>query len=245
MPRHYLLRCKIMRINKYLAGCGIAGRRASDEMVKEGRVKVNGKTVTELGFSIDEYNDSVTVDGKKVKYKRRDYYIMLHKPKGYVCTAKDEFGRKTVFDLIDINARLFTVGRLDYDTEGLLLLTTNGDIAQKITHPKSKVTKTYVIKIEGEISEAELQKLRSGVLIDGTKTAPAKAKLLESDDKFSKIELVITEGKNRQVRKMLESIGKIVVFLKRTAEGEIKLGGLSRGKYRYLNDKEINYLTDL
>lgn len=234
-----------MRINKYLAGCGIAGRRASDEMVKEGRVKVNGKTVTELGFSIDEYNDSVTVDGKKVKYKRRDYYIMLHKPKGYVCTAKDEFGRKTVFDLIDINARLFTVGRLDYDTEGLLLLTTNGDIAQKITHPKSKVTKTYVIKIEGEISEAELQKLRSGVLIDGTKTAPAKAKLLESDDKFSKIELVITEGKNRQVRKMLESIGKIVVFLKRTAEGEIKLGGLSRGKYRYLNDKEINYLTDL
>lgn len=234
-----------MRINKYLAGCGIAGRRASDEIVKEGKVKVNGKTVTELGFSIDEYNDSVTVDGKKVKYKRRDYYIMLHKPKGYVCTAKDEFGRKTVFDLIDINARLFTIGRLDYDTEGLLLLTTNGDIAQKITHPKSKVTKTYVIKIEGEISEAELQKLRSGVLIDGTKTAPAKAKLLESDDKFSKIELVITEGKNRQVRKMLESIGKIVVFLKRTAEGEIKLGGLSRGKYRYLNDKEINYLTDL
>lgn len=234
-----------MRINKYLAGCGITGRRGADKLVAEGKVKVNGKTITEMGFSIDEFNDSVTVDGKKVKYKRRDYYIMLHKPKGYVCTAKDEFGRKTVFDLIDIKTRLFTIGRLDYDTEGLLLLTTNGDVAQKITHPSSEITKTYVVKIEGEITESELQKLRSGVFIDGIKTAPAKAKLLEADEKMSKIELVITEGKNRQVRKMLESIGKIIIFLKRTAEGDIRLGGLSRGKYRHLNDKEIDYLMTL
>ena len=234
-----------MRINKYLAGCGISGRRGADKLVSEGKVKVNGKTIYELGYDVDEYNDTVMVEDRKVKYKRRDYYIMLHKPKGFVCTAKDEFGRKTVFDLIDINARLFTVGRLDYDTEGLLLLTTNGDVAQKITHPKGLVTKTYVAKIEGEISESELQKLRAGVLIDGVKTAPAKAKLIESDEKFSKVEIVITEGKNRQVRKMLESVGKIIVFLKRTAEGEIKLGGLSRGKYRFLNDKEINYLLNL
>lgn len=234
-----------MRINKYLAGCGVSGRRAADILVAEKKVKVNGVLVTEMGFDVDEYNDSVTVEGKRVHYKNRDYYIMLHKPKGYVCTAKDEFGRKTVMDLIDLKARLFTVGRLDYDTEGLLLLTTNGDVAQKLTHPKSNISKTYIAKIEGEISEAELQKLRSGILLDGKKTAPAKAKLIESDEKFSRIEIIITEGRNRQIRKMLESIGKIVVFLKRIAEGEIKLGGLSRGKYRFLNDKEINYLLNL
>lgn len=234
-----------MRINKYLAGCGVSGRRGADLLVAEKKVKVNGVLVTEMGFDVDEYNDSVTVEGKRVHYKNRDYYIMLHKPKGYVCTAKDELGRKTVMDLIDLKTRLFIVGRLDYDTEGLLLLTTNGDVAQKLTHPKSKVTKTYVAKIEGEISEADLQKLRSGILLDGKKTAPAKAKLIESDEKFSRVEIIITEGRNRQVRKMLESIGKTVVFLKRTAEGDIKLGGLTRGKYRFLNDKEINYLLNL
>ena len=234
-----------MRINKYLAGCGVSGRRGADKLVSEGKVKVNGKVVTELGYDVDMYNDSVTVEGRRVKYKNRDYYIMLHKPKGYVCTAKDEFGRKTVMELIDINARLFTVGRLDYDTEGLLLLTTNGDVAQKLTHPQSEIPKTYVAKIEGGITEAELEKLRNGVIIDGKKTAKAKAQVTETDEKFTKVEIIITEGRNRQVRKMLESVGKTVVFLKRTAEGEIRLGGLSRGKYRFLNDKEINYLLSL
>ena len=142
-----------MRINKYLAGCGISGRRGADKLVEEKRVKVNGVLVEEMGYDVDMYNDSVTVDGKRVKFKTRDYYIMLHKPKGYVCTAKDELGRKTVMDLIDVKVRLFTVGRLDYDTEGLLLLTTNGDIAQKLTHPKSEIPKTYVFKIEGEITD--------------------------------------------------------------------------------------------
>ena len=234
-----------MRINKYLAGCGVSGRRGADKLVSEGKVKVNGKVVTELGYDVDMYNDSVTVEGRRVKYKNRDYYIMLHKPKGYVCTAKDEFGRKTVMELIDINARLFTVGRLDYDTEGLLLLTTNGDVAQKLTHPKSEIPKTYVAKIEGGITEAELEKQRHGVIIDGKKTAKSKAQVTETDEKFTKVEIIITEGRNRQVRKMLESVGKTVVFLKRTAEGEIRLGGLSRGKYRFLNDKEINYLLSL
>ena len=122
---------EFMRINKYLAGCGVASRRACDQLIADGKVKVNGKTVDKLGIDIDEINDNVTVDGKRIKYKRRDYYIMLHKPKGYVCTVKDDLGRKTVMDLIDINARLFPVGRLDYDTEGLLILTTNGDVAQE------------------------------------------------------------------------------------------------------------------
>ncbi len=234
-----------MRINKFLAGCGVAGRRGADKLVSEGKVKVNGKLVTELGYDVDMYNDTVTVDGRRVKYKSRDYYVMLHKPKGYVCTAKDELGRKTVMELIDVKARLFTVGRLDYDTEGLLLLTTNGDVAQKLTHPKSEIPKTYVAKIEGEISESELEKLRNGVIIDGKKTSKAKAQVIESDEKFTKVEIIITEGRNRQVRKMLESVGKIVVFLKRTAEGDIRLGGLSRGKYRFLNDKEIDYLLSI
>lgn len=234
-----------MRINKFLAGCGVTGRRGADKLVSEGKVKVNGKLVTELGYDVDMYNDAVTVDGRRVKYKSRDYYVMLHKPKGYVCTAKDELGRKTVMELIDVKARLFTVGRLDYDTEGLLLLTTNGDVAQKLTHPKSEIPKTYVAKIEGEISESELEKLRNGVIIDGKKTSKAKAQVIESDEKFTKVEIIITEGRNRQVRKMLESVGKIVVFLKRTAEGDIRLGGLSRGKYRFLNDKEIDYLLSI
>lgn len=234
-----------MRINKFLAGCGVAGRRGADKLVSEGKVKVNGKLVTELGYDVDMYNDTVTVEGRRVKYKSRDYYVMLHKPKGYVCTAKDELGRKTVMELIDVKARLFTVGRLDYDTEGLLLLTTNGDVAQKLTHPKSEISKTYVAKIEGGISESELEKLQNGVIIDGKKTSKAKAQVIESDEKFTKVEIIITEGRNRQVRKMLESVGKIVVFLKRTAEGDIRLGGLSRGKYRFLNDKEIDYLLSI
>ncbi len=234
-----------MRINKYLAGCGVASRRACDQLIADGKVKVNGKTVDKLGIDIDEINDNVTVDGKRIKYKRRDYYIILHKPKGYVCTVKDDLGRKTVMDLIDINARLFPVGRLDYDTEGLLILTTNGDVAQKLMHPSCQIPKTYAVKIEGGISQEEIKKLSDGILLDGKKTAPAKVTVIEEGEKFTRLELVIYEGKNRQVRRMFDSIGKTVVFLKRVAEGEIRLGGVSRGKYRFLNDKEIEYLLSL
>ena len=179
-----------MRINKYLAESGICSRRAADKLILDGVVKKNGKTCA-IGEDVDVIADKITVDGKPVGIAKNFEYYIMNKPKGYVCTAKDEFGRKTVMELIDINARLFTVGRLDYDTEGLLLLTTNGDVAQKLTHPKSEIPKTYVAKIEGGITEAELEKLRNGVIIDGKKTAKSKAQVTETDEQSTKVEITI------------------------------------------------------
>ncbi len=234
-----------MRLNKYLADCGVDSRRNCDEIIAQGRVKVNGKTVTRLGVDVDPENDSVSLDGRRLRQKRRDVYVMLHKPKGVVCTAKDDKGRKTVLDLVDVKARLFPVGRLDYDTEGLLLLTTDGQLAQTLTHPSHHIPKTYVARIFGELSEEEEKSLEKGVLLDGALTQPASVKVVEKDDRTSRIEITIFEGRNRQVRRMLESVGKDVEFLKRVSVGELRLGGLSRGKYRFLTEKEINYLKSL
>lgn len=234
-----------MRLNKYLADCGVDSRRNCDEIIAQGRVKVNGKTITRLGVDVDPENDSVSLDGRRLRQKRRDVYVMLHKPKGVVCTAKDDKGRKTVLDLVDVKARLFPVGRLDYDTEGLLLLTTDGQLAQTLTHPSHHIPKTYVARIFGELSEEEEKSLEKGVLLDGALTQPATVKVVEKDDRTSRIEITIFEGRNRQVRRMLESVGKDVEFLKRVSVGELRLGGLSRGKYRFLTEKEINYLKSL
>lgn len=234
-----------MRLNKYLADCGVDSRRNCDEIIAQGRVKVNGKTITRLGVDVDPEKDSVSLDGRRLRQKRRDVYVMLHKPKGVVCTAKDDKGRKTVLDLVDVKARLFPVGRLDYDTEGLLLLTTDGQLAQTLTHPSHHIPKTYVARIFGELSEEEEKSLEKGVLLDGALTQPASVKVVEKDDRTSRIEITIFEGRNRQVRRMLESVGKDVEFLKRVSVGELRLGGLSRGKYRFLTEKEINYLKSL
>ncbi len=234
-----------MRLNKYLADCGVDSRRNCDEIIAQGRVKVNGKTVTRLGVDVDPENDSVSMDGRRLRQKRRDVYVMLHKPKGVVCTAKDDKGRKTVLDLVDVKARLFPVGRLDYDTEGLLLLTTDGQLAQTLTHPSHHIPKTYVARIFGELSEEEEKSLEKGVLLDGALTQRGSVKVVEKDDRTSRIEITIFEGRNRQVRRMLESVGKDVEFLKRVSVGELRLGGLSRGKYRFLTEKEINYLKSL
>lgn len=234
-----------MRLNKYLADCGVDSRRNCDEIIAQGRVKVNGKTVTRLGVDVDPENDSVSMDGRRLRQKRRDVYVMLHKPKGVVCTAKDDKGRKTVLDLVDVKARLFPVGRLDYDTEGLLLLTTDGQLAQTLTHPSHHIPKTYVARIFGELSEEEEKSLEKGVLLDGALTQPASVKVVDKDDRTSRIEITIFEGRNRQVRRMLESVGKDVEFLKRVSVGELRLGGLGRGKYRFLTEKEINYLKSL
>jgi len=235
----------MIRLNKYMADCGVDSRRNCDKIIQEGRVRVNRKPVTEMGFLVNEFNDTVTVDGKKIVLKSKNIYIMLHKPKGYVTTVKDEKDRKTVMELVDVKQRVYPVGRLDYDTEGLLILTNDGDMTYKLTHPKYEIAKKYLARIEGEILEKELEQLRKGVEIDGRKTAPAKAKLVEKTDDGCKIELTIHEGRNHQVKKMFEAIGKQVIFLKRTEMGEIRLGGLSRGQWRYLNDKEIDYLKDL
>lgn len=235
------------RLNKYLASTGASSRRGADKLIQDGRVKVNGKTVTELGKSINERNDTVTVDDKIVKPANDYSYIMFYKPKGCITTVSDEKGRKTVYDYLEeINVlHLIPVGRLDYDTEGLLLLTNDGDMAHKLTHPSFEVPKTYLVKTEGEIPEHKLAQLRKGVVIDGEKTKRSKVKLLEYKDGVSKVQITISEGKNRQVRKMFQAVEKEVIFLKRIAVGELRLGGLSRGGYRYLNDDEVYYLKNI
>jgi 23S rRNA pseudouridine2605 synthase len=237
-----------MRINKYLASCGVASRRAADELIKDGHVKVNGKTVKDF-IDINESNDTVLVDGIKQTLKRRSVYLMLNKPKGCVCTVSDDLGRKTVMDYIhtdDKKRRIFPIGRLDYDSEGLLLMTDDGDLAYKLTHPSHEIPKTYIAKTEIELSESELATLRSGITLDGIKTHYSKIKLLaKEEDGQYRYEIVIYEGRNRQIRRMFEHIGKEVTFLKRTAVGDLKLGGLGRGQSRYLTDKEIAILKGI
>ena len=230
-----------MRINKYLASCGIASRRNSEKLIQEGRVKINGRVVTELATDVRE-RDKVEVDGNVVSAIERHVYLMLNKPKGCLCTVSDDRGRKTVMDYLpERNERLFPVGRLDYDTEGLLLLTTDGDFANLLTHPSACVPNTYVAKLEGAIDEAELNVLRRGVILDGKKTKPAKVQFLGYEGELTRIEVIISEGRNRQVRRMFEAIGKNVVFLKRTQIGPLRLGGLARGGVRPLTEREIGY----
>lgn len=233
-----------MRLNKYLADCGVASRRACDKLIAEGAVRVNGK-VAGLGTEINEANDSVMVNGRRVTLSKKNYYIMLHKPKGCVTTVSDELGRKTVMDLINVKARIYPIGRLDYDTEGLLLLTSDGDLANLLTRPSSNVSKTYIARVSGQVSDAEVNKLRSGVIIDGKKTLPAQVSVLEKDDHHTRLQISITEGRNRQIKKMCEAVGHEVEFLKRVAIGELRLGGLTRSKWRYLTDKEVAYLKSL
>ena len=234
-----------MRINKYLASCGIASRRGADKLIDDGVVKINNK-VCSTGDDVDVGNDSVTVNGKPVSIvKKFDYYIM-NKPKGYVCTVRDDKGRKTVMDLLPPSAkRLFPVGRLDYDTEGLLILTNDGDLTFRLTHPKNEIPKTYLVKTEKPVSDEDVLKLRSGVYIDGVKTKKCNVKLIESTKIGSKLHVTITEGRNRQIRKMFESINNSVDFLKRIKIGELTLTGLNRGEIRQLRPIEVDYLLNL
>ncbi len=233
-----------MRINKYLAESGVCSRRAADKLILDGEVKING-VVCELGTEVKD-GDSVTVNGKRVSpVKTFDYYIM-NKPKGYVCTVKDDKDRKTVMDLLPNNMkRLFPVGRLDYDTEGLLILTNDGDLTFKLTHPKNEIPKTYSVKTEKPMMEQNLNSLRSGVYIDGVKTKKCSVKLVETTKSYTKFNITITEGKNRQIRKMVESVGNNVTFLKRIKIGELQLTGLDRGEIRKLSLSEIEYLKML
>lgn len=236
-----------MRINKYIASCGICSRRAAEELILDGKVKVNGKVVKELATEIDEYNDTVTLDGRKITLVSRYIYIVFNKPKGCVCTVKDDKGRKTIMDYLESfsDKRIFPIGRLDYDTEGLLLLTNDGDLANRLTQPISEVSKTYIAKVEGEIAESDLARLRNGIVLDGVKLRRCKIKLLGTEDNVSRYEVTIFEGKNRQIHRMFESIGKEVVFLKRIKIGDVKLGGLGRGANRYLTEKELASLNRL
>lgn len=209
-------------------------------------MKVNGKVVTALGGSIETSNDTVTVDGIKIVPVSKFTYIMLYKPKGCITSAHDEKGRKTVYDYIDVQVpHLVPVGRLDYDTEGLLLMTNDGELVNRLAHPSGEVPKTYLVRAEGQFPEHILAKLRKGVEIDGVLTKRSKVKLLEQGEKEAKLTITITEGRNRQVRRMFEAVESNVVFLKRVAIGELKLGGLARGGWRYLHDDEVEYLKNL
>lgn len=234
-----------MRINKYIAEAGVCSRRAADKLIADGAVKVNGRVCRELGKDINIYNDSVTVNGVRAVLPSEYTYIMFNKPKGCVTTSSDDKGRKTIFDYINIDKRLFSVGRLDYDTEGLLLLTDDGELAYKLTHPSHEIDKTYHLSVEGEVKEGDLAVLRKGVEIDGVKTKPCRIKFLEFSDGLSKIEITIHEGRNRQIRKMFESKGYNIVFLRRISVGNLRLGGLGRCMHRPLRDDEILYLKKL
>ena len=229
-----------MRINKYLASSGIASRRESDKLVQDGRVTVNGKVVS-LGVEVSD-SDKVCVDGKPVSIKKNEYYI-LNKPKGYICSVSDDRGRKTVLDLMPKNiGRIYPVGRLDYDSEGLLILTTDGELAQHLTHPSNNVPKTYLVKVEGRLTESDLNPIRSGIEIDGYVTKKSKANIVETNKDFTKAHITIYEGKNREIRKMFSAIGKEVSLLKRIKIGELSLKGLDRGEYRKLTNHEVEYL---
>lgn len=232
-----------MRLNKFLASCGAASRRGADELIASGRVKVNSIVVTELGKMVETDNDTVTLDGKKVEPVSKMTYIMLYKPKGCITSLRDEKGRKTVYDYLDVEVpHLVPVGRLDYDTEGLLLLTNDGELVNRLAHPSGEVPKSYLVRAEGEFPEHILAKLRKGVEIDGVKTKRSKVKLLEQGEKEAKLLVTITEGRNRQVRRMFEAVERNVVFLKRVAIGDLRLGGLARGAWRYLREEEVEYL---
>ena len=233
-----------MRINKYLADAGVASRRACDKLIEEKKVYINGKIAT-LGEEVD-YSDTVTVEGRVVRPTDKLVYYMMNKPKGYVTTVKDDKGRKTVMDLFPKkNERVYPVGRLDYDTEGLLIFTNDGDLANRLTHPVNEVPKTYVAKIEGKVGENDIAKLRGGVYIDGVKTKKCSVKIVEETKEFTKVSVTITEGRNRQVRKMFAAIGFEVAFLKRTKIGDLTLRGLSRGEVRPLTNEEVYYLKNI
>lgn len=234
------------RLQKYMADCGVASRRKAEELILKGLVGVNGETVTELGTKIDPERDEITFKGRIIKPEKKKVYIMLNKPEGYVTTAKDQFGRPTVLDLIkDVKERLVPVGRLDYDTSGLLILTNDGDVVYKLTHPKNEINKVYEAKLFGVPDSNTINLFKNGITIDGKKTRPAKIELLRVDGRFAWCNITIHEGRNRQVRKMCQAARHPVATLRRVAEGEIYLGDLQKGSWRYLTDKEIRYLKEL
>ncbi|SEF76129.1 ribosomal large subunit pseudouridine synthase B [Caloramator fervidus] len=232
------------RIQKYIARCGVTSRRKAEELVKQGRVRVNGNIIKEI-VMVDPQKDIVEVDGKIIKPEENKVYIMLNKPVGYVTTVKDDRGRKTVLDLVNVKERIYPVGRLDYDTSGLLLLTNDGDFAYKLMHPSKEVDKVYIAEIEGIPTQDELEKFRKGLRIEDYITSPAKIDILKIKGKNSIVKIVIHEGKNRQVRKMCEKIGHKVVRLKRIQIGNIKLGDLKLGQWRYLTKEEIDWVKKL
>ena len=233
------------RLQKIIANSGVTSRRKAEELIKEGRVTVDGVVINELGTKVRE-DSNIEIDGVGIEKEPKVYYL-LNKPRGVVTTAKDEHGRKTVVDLIPTEKRIYPVGRLDYDTTGLLILTNDGDFTNALLHPKNKIDKTYIAKINGILSPSDLMKLKKGVYIDDYKTMPARIKVRRIDKKnsVSFVELTIREGKNHQIKKMIESVGFEVLKLKREKIEFLTLNGLASGEYRLLNNKEVKKLYNI
>ena len=222
------------RINKYIASCGVCSRRKAEEYVLSGRVKVNDIIIKDLAYKVKE-EDIIKIDDNIINKEEKKVYIMLNKPKGYVTTSHEQFGRKSVLDLIDEDVRVYPIGRLDMYTEGLLLLTNDGDFANKLMHPKNKIDKKYIVTSKEKITKNQKELLESGVNIGDYITRPAKVNILTNNQ----FEIIISEGKNRQVRRMCEAVRVNLTNLKRIQIGNINLGNLQTGKYRYLSDEEI------
>ena len=235
-----------MRIAKFMAAAGIASRRKSEEILQKGHVKVNGRTIYDPATRVEPAADVVEVYGRRVEIPDAKIYIMLNKPLGCVSTCSDDKGRKTVLDYVrDIDYRIYPIGRLDFTTEGLLLLTNDGELANKLTHPSHEVAKRYYGVGNSMVAPDDVEKLQKGVFIEGGKTAPARIKIMRASPERTELTIAIHEGRNRQVRRMFETLGKEVVFLKRISIGELNLGNLKKGQYRMLEQSEIDYLLSI
>lgn len=235
-----------MRLQKYLASCGVASRRHAEQMIAEGLIQVNGQTITEMGFQVTE-EDEVRVRGEVVKPEEKKHYVLYHKPMGEVTTVSDDKGRETVMDHFrDYPVRLYPIGRLDYDSEGLLLLTNDGDLAAKLTHPRHEVDKTYLARVTGKVSVEAVHRLRVGVTLeDGFRTSPAKVQVIREEAFASAVLITIHEGHNRQVRRMMEAVGHRVLLLRRVRFGPIDIKGVAKGTWRELTDEEVKALKAL
>lgn len=234
-----------MRLQKYLASCGVASRRKCEAYILEGKVTVNGEVINTLGTQV-EASDEVCFCGKKLTLKEEYVYYMLNKPVGYVTTVQDEKQRDTVLDLInDKTYRVYPVGRLDYNTSGLLILTNDGELTYELTHPKHHVNKCYEVKVRGKLTESAQYALRTGVMLEGKQTYPAELKIIKEGEKSTVFHLTIHEGRNRQVRRMCEAVGYPVLSLKRISVGKLVLGNLEIGAYRHLTEREVSYLKGI
>lgn len=233
------------RLQKYMAGCGLASRRKCEEIIAEGRVKVNGVVNREMGYKIDPLIDKVMVDNKLINTEGKKVYIILNKPVGIVSTVKDEKDRQTIMDLVKVQERVYPIGRLDYDSSGLIIMTNDGEIYNKIIHPRVEINKVYMAILDGTPNTEEIYRFSNGIKIDDYITSNAEIEVVKKYQWSSEVKITIHEGKNRQIRKMCEVIGHEVKELERVSVGDIKLGDLPVGKWRYLSEEELNYLKSL
>jgi pseudouridine synthase len=233
-----------IRLNKFISNSGYTSRRNADELIFNGEVTVNGVVIVEPGYQVDSKLDRVQVSGNPVGVQEDLIYIMLHKPEKYITTVKDQFDRPSVIDLIGMKDRIYPVGRLDYDSKGLLLLTNDGELTFKLTHPSHDVPKTYLVQVKGNLDAAIIAKLSKGIYIDGYRTKPCEISVIGEIEHITRLSVVISEGRNRQIRKMFEKFKCRVVDLKRISIGELQLGDLPVGKWRHLTADEVAYLKD-